>query len=83
MAAMRQQQLLQHQQQQARQAFMAQQAIQANMQVGVNGMPMGMQLSQLNPQQIQQLRQAGRIGPVSKTITIPMTLTLVFAFQLD
>ncbi|KAL6413983.1 hypothetical protein AUP68_03515 [Ilyonectria robusta] len=62
MAAMRQQQQL-LQQQHARQALMAQHAFQqANMQ-GVNGMPMGMQLNQLNPQQLHQLRQSGRLGP--------------------
>jgi hypothetical protein len=56
MAAMRQQQLLQQRQ------FMAQQAaIQANMH---GGMPINMaQFSQLNPQQLQNLR--GRLGPVS------------------
>jgi hypothetical protein len=52
--AMRQQQILQQQ----RQAMFAQQAFQNNMGVG---MPMGMPL---NPQQIHQLRQAGRLGPV-------------------
>lgn len=57
-----QQQLLQHQQ--ARQALMAQQAFQANMQAANVNMPMGMQLNNLTPQQIHQLRQAGRIGPV-------------------
>lgn len=60
MAAMRQQQLLQQQQAaQARQALIAQQ-FQANMQ----GMPMGMQMPQLSPQQIHQLRQQ-RMTPVS------------------
>ncbi|KAM5382838.1 hypothetical protein ACJZ2D_002229 [Fusarium nematophilum] len=58
MAAMRQQQHQLLQQQQARH-LMAQQAFQANMQ---GGMPMGMQLNQLNPQQLHQLRQ-GRLGP--------------------
>lgn len=55
---------------------MAQQAIQANMQVGVNGMPMGMQLSQLSPQQIQQLRQAGRIGPVGNQLSHLINLAI-------
>lgn len=63
MAAMRQHQQQLLQQQHAR-SLMAQQAFQANMQ-GVNGMPMGMQLNQLNSQQLHQLRQAGRLGPVS------------------
>lgn len=62
MAAMRQQHLLQTQQQ--RQAMMAQQF--PNMTPGgVNGMPMGMQLT---PQQIHQLRQvrnATQMGHVS------------------
>lgn len=40
---------------------MAQQALGGAMQVGPNGMPMGMQLNQLSPQQIHQLRQAGRL----------------------
>ncbi|KAH6605005.1 hypothetical protein Trco_006712 [Trichoderma cornu-damae] len=53
MAAFRQQQML-HQQQ--RQALMAQQ-FQGMGAGGVNGMPMGMQLSQLSPQQLHQLRQ--------------------------
>lgn len=71
MAAMRaqQQQIMQHQQ---RQAMMAQQMQQAGLQVGANGMPMGMQLgainpqqlASLNPQQIAHLRQTGRINPV-------------------
>ncbi|KAJ4228192.1 hypothetical protein NW759_004272 [Fusarium solani] len=56
-AAMRQQQLLQHQQQ-ARH-LMAQQAFQANMQ---GGMPMNMAQMNLNPQQLHQLR-AARMGP--------------------
>ncbi|WKT49909.1 hypothetical protein QSH57_014856 [Fusarium oxysporum f. sp. vasinfectum] len=55
MAAMRQQQQHLLQQQQARQ-LMAQQAFQANMQGG--GIPMNMaQFSQLNPQQLHQLRR--------------------------
>ncbi|PFH60300.1 hypothetical protein XA68_11146 [Ophiocordyceps unilateralis] len=57
MAAMRQHQLLQHQQQQARQALITQQGIH-NMGVS-NGLPMSMQL---NHQQMQQLRNAGRLG---------------------
>ncbi|POR31952.1 Adhesion defective protein 1 [Tolypocladium paradoxum] len=61
MAAMRQHQLLQHQQHQARQALLHQQSLHPGM-VG-NGIPMGMPLNQLNAQQMQQLRQAGRIGP--------------------
>jgi hypothetical protein len=59
MAAMRhQQQILQQQQ---RQSLMAQQAMGGGMQVGPNGMPMSMQLNQLSPQQLHQLRQAGRL----------------------
>ncbi|RCI13329.1 hypothetical protein L249_0322 [Ophiocordyceps polyrhachis-furcata BCC 54312] len=59
-AAMRQHQLLQHQQQQARQALLTQQGMHN---IGVaNGLPMGMQLSH---QQMQQLRNAGRLGQVS------------------
>ncbi|RDA92558.1 hypothetical protein CP533_0923 [Ophiocordyceps camponoti-saundersi (nom. inval.)] len=59
MAAMRQHQLLQHQQQQARQALITQQGIH-NMGVG-NGLPMGVQISH---QHLQQLRN-GRLGQVS------------------
>lgn len=67
MAAMRQQQQQLLHQQQARQ-LMAQQAFQANMQGGV---PMNMaQFSQLNPQQIHQLRR-GMGGPVSNIDTQP------------
>lgn len=73
MVAMRQQQLLQHQQQQAGQALMAQQAVHANMAVG-NGIPMGMPLNQLSPQQIQQLRHTGRLGPVSPTRPFRLTV---------
>lgn len=62
MAAMRQQQQHLLQQQQARQ-LMAQQAFQANMQGG--GIPMNMaQFSQLNPQQLHQLRRG--LAPVSQ-----------------
>lgn len=46
------------QQQQTRQALMAQQAFQQNMGV-VNGMPMAMQLNQMNPTQLAAIRQAG------------------------
>lgn len=55
---------------------MAQHAFQqANMQ-GVNGMPMGMQLNQLNPQQLHQLRQSGRLGPVSLTLHARLSIDL-------
>ena len=56
-----QQQIHLHQQQQARQALMAQQL--HNGMGGVNGMPMGMNMAQMNPAQIQAMRQ--RMGPVS------------------
>lgn len=60
MAAIRQQQLLQQQQQ--RQAMFAQQ-FQGMNTAGVNGLPMGMQLS---PQQLQHLRQrSAAMGHVS------------------
>ena len=49
------------QQQAARQALMAQQL--NNGMGAVNGMPMGMNMAQMNPAQIQAMRQ--RMGPVS------------------
>lgn len=59
MAAMRQQQQIMQQQQ--RQAMLQQQLSQGM----PNNMPMGIPLHQLSAQQIQQLRAAGRLGPVS------------------
>lgn len=49
------------QQQNARQHMLAQQAFHSNMQVGVNGMPMGVPMNQA---QLQAMRQA-RMQPVS------------------
>ncbi|KOS18475.1 Adhesion defective protein 1 [Escovopsis weberi] len=72
MAAMRQQQLLQ---QQHNNRIMAQQFQAANMQ-GVHSMPLGVPLNQLTPQQINTLRQAGRL-PVAHN---PM-LAQQLAFQ--
>ncbi|OLN86198.1 Transcriptional activator ptaB [Colletotrichum chlorophyti] len=58
MAQLAQQRLFQ-QQQQARQALMAQQAFNANM-AGVNGMPMGMPMNPMNAAQIAAMRQGMR-----------------------
>lgn len=56
-----QQQFIHQQQQQARQALLAHQ-LQHNM-GGVNGMPMGMSMAQMNPAQMAAMRQGMR--PVS------------------
>ncbi|GKT86539.1 topoisomerase ii-associated protein pat1 [Colletotrichum tofieldiae] len=60
------QQRLFQQQQQARQALMAQQAFNANM-AGVNGMPMGMQMNPMNAAQLAAMRQGMR--PVNKDMS--------------